>query len=132
MLYFFTMRESCEAVVALKQLKSSDDDIAMSEENLMVKSAEMLDYLSLASVDDPVYLQYKQDVDAGKIPGVEPGDYHNLTAILTETKAVTPDELQCRITAAGPIPILFISQSISQFPAPSPESVPTPSRTAWA
>ena len=97
MLYFFTMRESCEAVVALKQLKSSDEDIAMSEENLMVKSAEMLDYLSLASVDDPVYLQYKQDVDAGRIPGVEPGDYHNLTAILTETKALTPEDLQRRI-----------------------------------
>ncbi len=107
MLYFFTMRESCEAVVALKQLKSSDADIAMSEENLMVKSAEMLDYLSLASVDDPVYLQYKQDVDAGKIEGVEPGDYHNLTAILTETKAVTPDELQGRIDA--------ITQCLSQF-----------------
>ena len=107
MLYFFTMRESCEAVVALKQLKSSDDDIAMSEENLMVKSAEMLDYLSLASVDDPVYLQYKQDVDAGRIPGVEPGDYHNLTAILTETKAVTPEDLQQRIDN--------ITQCLSQF-----------------
>ncbi len=97
MLYFFTMRESCEAVVALKRLKSGDEDLAMSEENLMVKSAEMLDYLSLASVNDPVYLQYKQDVDAGKIEGVEPGDYHNLTAILTETKAMTPDDLQHRI-----------------------------------
>ena len=107
MLYFFTMRESCEAVVALKQLKSSDDDIVMSEENLMVKSAEMLDYLSLASVDDPVYLQYMQDVDAGKIKGVEPGDYHNLTAILTETKAVTPEDLQQRIAA--------ITECLSQF-----------------
>ena len=99
MLYFFTMRKSCEAVVALKQLQSSDDDIAMSAENLMVKSAEMLDYLSLASVDDPVYLQYKRDVDAGRIAGVKPGDYHNLTAILTETKATTPGELQRRIDA---------------------------------
>ena len=107
MLYFFTMKESCEAVVALKQLRSSDADIAMSEENLMVKSAEMLDYLSLASVDDPVYLQYKRDVDAGKIPGVEPGDYHNLTAILTETKATTPDDLQLRIDA--------ITRCLSQF-----------------
>lgn len=107
MLYFYTMRESCEAVVALKQLRSSDEDIAMSEENLMVKSAEMLDYLSLASVDDPVYLQYKQDVDAGRIPGVEPGDYKGLTAILTETKAVTPDELQRRIDA--------ITRCLSQF-----------------
>ncbi len=107
MLYFFTMKESCEAVVALKQLQSSDDDIAMSEENLMVKSAELLDYLSLASVDDPVYLQYKQDVDAGKIEGVEPGDYHNLTAILTETKAVTHEDLERRIDA--------ITRCLSQF-----------------
>ena len=97
MLYFYTMRESCEAVVALKQLLSGEEDIAMSEERLMVKSAEMLDYLSLASVDDPVYLQYKRDVDAGRIEGVEPGDYHNLTAILTETKAMTPGDLQHRI-----------------------------------
>ena len=97
MLYFYSMRESCEAVVALKQLQAGDGDIAMSEENLMVKSAEMLDYKSLASVDDPVYLQYKQDVDAGRIPGVKPGDYHDLTAILTETKATTPDDLQRRI-----------------------------------
>ena len=107
MLYFFTMRESCEAVVALKQLKSDDADIAMSEENLMVKSAEMLDYLSLASVDDPVYLRYKSDVDAGRIQGVEPGDYHNLTAILTETKAVTPEDLQHRIDT--------ITACLSQF-----------------
>lgn len=107
MLYFFTMKESCEAVVALKQLKSSEADIAMSEENLMVKSAEMLDYLSLASVADPVYLQYKQDVDAGIIEGVKPGDYHNLTAILTETKAMSPDDLQHRIDT--------ITQCLSQF-----------------
>ena len=107
MLYFFTMRESCEAVVALKQLHSSEADISMSEENLMVKSAEMLDYLSLASVDDPVYLQYKRDVDAGKIPGVAPGDYHNLTAILTETKAMTPDDLKHRIGT--------ITDCLSQF-----------------
>ena len=107
MLYFFTMRESCEAVVALKQLHSSEADIAMSEENLMVKSAEMLDYLSLASVDDPVYLQYKRDVDAGKIPGVAPGDYHNLTAILTETKGVTHEQLLEKIDA--------ISKCLKQF-----------------
>ena len=99
MLYFHTMRESCEAVVALKKLKAGDGDIAMSAEDLMVKSAEMLDYLSLASVDDPVYLQYKKDVDAGKIEGVQPGDYHNLTAILTETKATSQEDLEARIAA---------------------------------
>ena len=93
MVYFMTMKESCEAVVAMKKLKAGDEDLAMSAEQLMVKSAEMLDYKSLSSVDDPVYLQYQKDVDAGKIEGVEPGDYHNLTAILTETKAVTHQQL---------------------------------------
>ena len=49
------------------------------------------------SVDDPVFLQYKKDVDAGKIEGVEPGDYHNLTAILTETKGITHEQLLQKI-----------------------------------
>ena len=93
MVYFLTMKESCEAVVAMKKLKAGEEDLKMSAENLMVKSAEMLDYMSLSSVDDPVYLQYKKDVDAGKIEGVEPGDYHNLTAILTETKGITHEQL---------------------------------------
>ena len=93
MVYFLTMKESCEAVVAMKQLKAGDEDLNMSAEQLMVKSAEMLDYMSLNSVDDPVFLQYKKDVDAGKIEGVKPGDYHNLTAILTETKAITHEQL---------------------------------------
>ena len=93
MVYFLTMKESCEAVVAMKKLKAGEEDLAMSAEQLMVKSAEMLDYKSLSSVDDPVYLQYQKDVDAGKIEGVEPGDYHNLTAILTETKGITHEQL---------------------------------------
>ena len=93
MVYFLTMKESCEAVVAMKKLKASDEDLKMSAEQLMVKSAEMLDYMSLNSVDDPVFLQYKKDVDAGKIEGVKPGDYHNLTAILTETKGTTHEQL---------------------------------------
>ena len=93
MVYFLTMKESCEAVVAMKKLKADEGDLKMSAENLMVKSAEMLDYKSLSSVDDPVFLQYKKDVDAGIIEGVEPGDYHNLTAILTETKGITHEQL---------------------------------------
>ena len=93
MVYFMTMKESCEAVVAMKRLKAGDEDLQMSAEQLMVKSAEMLDYKSLSSVDDPVYLQYQKDVDAGKIEGVEPDDYHNLTAILTETKGTTHEQL---------------------------------------
>ena len=98
MVYFMTMKESCEAVVAMKKLKAGDEDLAMSAEQLMVKSAEMLDYKSLSSVDDPVYLQYKKDVDDGKIEGVSPGDYHNLTAILTETKATTHEQLLEKIS----------------------------------
>ena len=93
MVYFLTMKESCEAVVAMKKMKAGEDDLTYSAENLVVKSAEMLDYMSLASVDDPVYLQYKKDVDAGKIAGVEPGDYKGLTAILTETKGITHEQL---------------------------------------
>ena len=93
MVYFLTMKESCEAVVAMKKMKAGEEDLAYSAENLVVKSAEMLDYKSLSSVDDPVFLQYKKDVDAGKIDGVQPGDYHNLTAILTETKGVTHEQL---------------------------------------
>ncbi len=107
MVYFMTMKESCEAVVAMKKLKAGEEDLKMSAENLMVKSAEMLDYKSLSSVDDPVYLQYQKDVDAGKIAGVEPGDYHNLTAILTETKAVTHEQLLEKIAK--------IKECLSQF-----------------
>ena len=93
MVYFLTMKESCEAVVAMKKLKAGEEDLAMSAENLVVKSAEMLDYMSLNSVDDPVFLKYKEDVDAGRIEGVKPGDYHNLTAILTETKGINHEQL---------------------------------------
>ena len=39
MVYFQSMRESCEAVVAMKKLKAGDEDLAMSAEQLMVKSA---------------------------------------------------------------------------------------------
>ena len=93
MVYFLSMKESCEAVVAMKKMKAGEEDVEYSAENLVVKSAEMLDYKSLSSVDDPVYLRYKQDVDAGKIEGVEPGDYHHLTAILIETKGITHEQL---------------------------------------
>ena len=93
MVYFLSMKESCEAVVAMKKMKAGEEDMAYSAENLVVKSAEMLDYKSLSSVNDPVFLQYKKDVDAGKIEGVLPGDYHDLTAILTETKGITHEQL---------------------------------------
>ena len=118
--YFLTMKESCEAVVAMKKLKAGDEDLKMSAENLVVKSAEMLDYMSLNSVDDPVYLQYKKDVDAGKIPGVEPGDYHNLTAILTETKGITHEQLLDKIAQVKECLShfnLYISAEFTEDPA---------------
>ena len=108
MVYFMTMKESCEAVVAMKKLKAGKEDLEMSAEQLMVKSAEMLDYKSLSSVDDPVFLRYCQDVDAGKIEGVKPGDYHNLTAILIETKGVTHEQLLEKME--------HIKACLSQFP----------------
>lgn len=107
MVYFHKMVDSCKAVVAMKKLESTEDDLKMSYERQVVKCAEMLDYLSLASVDDPVYLQYKKDVDAGKIDGVAPGDYHNLTAILTETRATTHEALEKNVAA--------ISETLAPF-----------------
>ena len=120
MVYFYTMRESCEAVVAMKKLKATEKDIRMSGEDLMVKSAEMLDYLSLASVDDPVFVQYRKDVDAGQVDGVEAGDYHNLTALLIETKAITHEELLDKIRAIKECLAdfrLFIPAEFSEDPA---------------
>lgn len=59
----------------------------------------MLDYKSLSSVNDPVFLKYKGEVASSALPGVEPGDETGLTAVLTETKARTPEELQQNISA---------------------------------
>ncbi|MBO1362887.1 FAD-binding oxidoreductase [Prevotella sp. A2931] len=97
MVYFKSMRESCEAIVKLKELISSVQDLAMSAENLMVKSAETLDYKSLSAVNDPIFLQYQKDVDAHNVSGVTPGNYQGLTAVLTETKAVSHEALQQNI-----------------------------------
>ena len=83
----------------------------------MVKSAEMLDYMSLKAVDDPVFKKYQEDVDAGRIKGVKPGDYHNLPALLMETKASTESELESRVKA--------VSQCLSQFSLYQPVSFTT-------
>ena len=67
MLYFNDIKEACRAVVAMKKLTN--------EQGMwIVKGAELLDKKSLASVNDTT------------------GE--NLTAVLTETKAHTPEELQ--------------------------------------
>ena len=56
---------------------------------LIVKGAELLDYKSLSSVDDPIYIRYKQEVS----------DPSGLTAVLAETKACTREELEQNIAS---------------------------------
>ena len=82
MLYFTTIKEACRAVVAMKKLETADGEP-------IVKGAELLDYKSLSSVNDPVFLKYKDAVGADQATG--------LTAVLTETKACTLEELNQRI-----------------------------------
>lgn len=67
MLYFKEIKEACKAVVAMKKLVNEKGE-------WIVKSAELLDKKSLASVNDTT------------------GE--GLTAILTETKAASKEELQ--------------------------------------
>lgn len=94
MLYFKTIKEASRAVVAMKKLVDETGEWT-------VKGAEMLDYKSLSSVNDPVFLKYKGEVASSALPGVEPGDETGLTAVLTETKARTPEELQQLIARHG-------------------------------
>ena len=76
MLYFTNIKEACRAVVAMKKLVNEQGE-------WLVKGAELLDYKSLSSVDDPIYIKYEK----------EAADPSGLTAILAETKARTPEEL---------------------------------------
>ena len=91
MLYFKTIKEASRAVVAMKKLVGKTGERT-------VKGAEMLDYKSLSSVNDPIFLKYKGEVASSTLPDVEPGDETGLTAVLTETKARTPEELQQNIS----------------------------------
>ncbi len=75
MLYFKSIKDACRAVVAMKGLDDS------------VKGAELLDYKSLSSVEDPIYIRYSQEV----------ADPSGLTAVLTETMARTREELEQNI-----------------------------------
>ena len=71
----------------MKEL-SNDNTSASEADRKIVKGAELLDYKSLSSVEDPVYLKYKQEV----------ADASGLTAVLTETKARTREELEQNIS----------------------------------
>jgi len=85
MLYFPDIREACRAVVAMKKLINEQGD-------RMVKGAELLDEKSLQSVNDP--------------------NGEGLTAVLTETKAVTPQELETNIS--------LIKETLSNFQTSKP------------
>ena len=92
MLYFKTIKDACRAVVAMKKL--TDDNGGW-----IVKGAELLDWKSLASVSDPIFLKYRGEICSSPLPGIEPGDETGLTAVLTETKACTDEELKRNIGA---------------------------------
>ncbi|WP_373846468.1 FAD-binding and (Fe-S)-binding domain-containing protein [Bacteroides heparinolyticus] len=100
MIYFKTIKEASRAVVVMKKLTRTTPDGQPAESGEpVVKGAEMLDSKSLSSVNDPVFLRYKGEVASSILPGVEPGDEMGLTAVLTETKARTPEELKQNISA---------------------------------
>lgn len=103
MLYFKTIEEACRAVVAMKALGNPQTAPSGSRfpdaGAAIVKGAELLDWKSLASVGDPVFLKYKGEVCSSSLPGVEPGDETGLTAVLAETKARSAEELQQNIRA---------------------------------
>ena len=80
MIYFNDLREACRAVVAMKKLRNEEGD-------WIVKGAELLDWKSLCSVA-PLSAHSKEETDPGK---------RGLTAVLTETKASTSQDLQQNI-----------------------------------
>lgn len=92
MLYFRSIKEACRAVVAMKKLETAEGEP-------IVKGAELLDYKSLSSVSDPVFVAYREKVGEEIATG--------LTAVLTETMASTPMELNQRIAV--------IESSLSAF-----------------
>ena len=103
MLYFKTIKEASRAVVAMKKLETANDGPT-------VKGAELLDYKSLSSVNDPVFLKYKEEAGEEKATG--------LTAVLTETKACTLEDLQqnismietCLQSFANHVPVRFTNK----------------------
>jgi len=87
MIYFPTLKSACEGVVRMKTLLT--DESEDRADNLVVKSAEMLDWKSLSSVDDEHYLQWKEKKGDKEAEG--------LTAVLTEVKANSQERLECYI-----------------------------------
>lgn len=106
MLYFKTIEEACKAVRKLSTI--TEDRKLSATENVelhsrlendqnrnakrMVKAAELLDYKSLASVNDPVYLKFLEEQEDSCSTS------RGLTAVLLETKAVTSAALYQNIS----------------------------------
>ena len=89
MLYFRTIQDACRAVIDLKKLALPSPPGGITTASL-IQSAEMLDWKSLDSVSDEVFLRYKAEVGEEAATG--------LTALLTETKANSEKELQRNIS----------------------------------
>lgn len=91
MLYFRSIQDACHAVLAIKGLKKEVPAGAPDADNpaapYLVKCAEMLDYKSLASVSDPVYLKFIKEYPDAVAKG------STLTAVLVETASCEKNEL---------------------------------------
>ena len=79
--------------------RSGHEEADGQQRGWIVKGAELLDWKSLASVSDPIFLKYRGEICSSPLPGIEPGDETGLTAVLTETKACTDEELKRNIGA---------------------------------
>ena len=88
MLYFPNIKEACRAVVAMKKLKNEQGE-------WIVKGAELLDEKSLQSVTS---LSDSLFTSPPALSIGEGAEWRGFTAVLTETKAVTPQELETNIT----------------------------------
>ena len=119
MVYFKSIREACRSLcsrtpstftplsggeearsgLAFLTREGYSDDHALR----IVKAAELLDYKSLSSVNDPVYIRYiHEHPSAASTPpssGVDSTEGEALTALLLETQASTPEELAANIAA---------------------------------
>lgn len=99
MLYFTDIKEACKAVVAMKKLADTKGEP-------IVKGAELLDWKSLSSVNDSNYEHFRAEQIARN------ASVEGLTAVLTETKAVTQEDLERNIT--------IIKQALSSFETYTP------------
>lgn len=90
MLYFKTIKDACRAVI-MKKLTDNNG-------GWIVKGAELLDWKSLASVSDPIFLKYRGEICSSPARH-RTGRRNRTTAVLTETKACTDEELKRNIGA---------------------------------